>query len=145
MVGNENRTEMFAGSHQSVKNRIYFIRKQQSSRVEKEKFVKLKREKDREGNRHRSKSNALIYHEKAGGRREYCQLNLNNVRKTENIFIIYGETNVKQNKNYINVKMMKKKNRKKGSTTKEIIFIILKETNTYTYTRTQKYTRIHAD
>lgn len=37
--------------------------------------------------------------------------------------------------------MMKKKNRKKGSTTKEIIFIILKETNTYTHT----YRKVHTD
>lgn len=36
MTGYENRTENFASSHQSVKNRIYFVRKQESSHEERE-------------------------------------------------------------------------------------------------------------
>lgn len=36
VAGIANRTENFAGSHQNVKNRIYFVRKQESSHKERE-------------------------------------------------------------------------------------------------------------
>lgn len=52
---------------------------------------------------------------------------------------VKGNNKIKD-KNDITVKV--KKNRKKGSTTKEIIFIILKEANTHTYTN-KSHRRTH--
>lgn len=55
VAGIANRTEKFAGSHQEVSKIVFISFVSRNQAMKKENFVKLNREKDREGNRHRSK------------------------------------------------------------------------------------------